>query len=279
VGGRRVRVNKGVVAGSALKVGAATELRAGDGYAWWDAGASAAAQYWIEDVDLNGKRTLHGPFVPVAGAGDGRKIARVYAQPVLLDELNAKAWNKAGVFETGYPAAASEDASRTTDEAASRAQVEGANGGEVSASILSPRTGELSKSSADAAARQWEIAGRNAVKIGVKRDGWYRVTQAELVAAGLDGNADPRFLQLFADGQQVPIRVRDAQGALAPDSFIEFYGRGLDTPTTDTRTYYLVVGAEPGSKLAKAQKLGTAILDEAAFEALLAGDPPPDPDA
>jgi DNA ligase (NAD+) len=41
------------------------------------------------------------------------------------------------------------------------------------------------------------------------------------------------------------------------------------------KTSYLVVGDEPGSKLAKAQKLGTTILDEAAFDALLAGDAPP----
>ncbi|HZS02141.1 MAG TPA: NAD-dependent DNA ligase LigA [Chloroflexota bacterium] len=40
------------------------------------------------------------------------------------------------------------------------------------------------------------------------------------------------------------------------------------------KTTYLVVGEEPGSKLAKAQKLGTTILDEAAFEALLAGEQP-----
>jgi DNA ligase (NAD+) len=31
------------------------------------------------------------------------------------------------------------------------------------------------------------------------------------------------------------------------------------------------VGAEPGSKLAKAEELGVAIIDEAAFKKLLAG--------
>jgi DNA ligase (NAD+) len=41
------------------------------------------------------------------------------------------------------------------------------------------------------------------------------------------------------------------------------------------KTDYLVVGADPGSKLAKAQKLGTSVLDEARFEALLAGEVPP----
>jgi len=36
------------------------------------------------------------------------------------------------------------------------------------------------------------------------------------------------------------------------------------------KTNYLVAGEDAGSKLAKAQKLGTAILDEAGFEALVA---------
>jgi DNA ligase (NAD+) len=40
------------------------------------------------------------------------------------------------------------------------------------------------------------------------------------------------------------------------------------------KTSYLVAGEEAGSKLARAQKLGTPILDEAGFEALVASPPP-----
>ena len=49
---------------------------------------------------------------------------------------------------------------------------------------------------------------------------------------------------------------------------------GKVTSSVSKKTSYVVVGESPGSKLAKAEELGVAILDEAAFEALLAGGQP-----
>ena len=54
---------------------------------------------------------------------------------------------------------------------------------------------------------QWALAAQAAVKIGVKRAGWYRVSQSELAAAGLSGNVDPRTLRLFAEGVEHAIVV------------------------------------------------------------------------
>jgi DNA ligase (NAD+) len=45
---------------------------------------------------------------------------------------------------------------------------------------------------------------------------------------------------------------------------------GKVTGSVSKNTDYLLLGAEPGSKLAKAEKLGTDIVDEEAFLALLA---------
>ena len=88
--------------------------------------------------------------------------------------------------------------------------------------------------------RQWSIAASGAMKLEVRRDGWYRVTRSRLARAGakLSSSRSPR---LFADGKEVPIYV--SAGA------IEFYGLARDTPSTDTRTYWLVDGAARGSRI------------------------------
>ncbi len=54
----------------------------------------------------------------------------------------------------------------------------------------------------------------------------------------------------------------------AAESLIKQYG-GAVASSISKKTNYLVVGAEAGSKLEKAQKLGTTLLDEDAFAALL----------
>ena len=46
---------------------------------------------------------------------------------------------------------------------------------------------------------------------------------------------------------------------------------GKASSSVSKKTDYLLVGAEPGSKLAKAEELGVTIIDEAAFKKLLAG--------
>ncbi|HEV3470251.1 MAG TPA: C25 family cysteine peptidase [Pyrinomonadaceae bacterium] len=99
------------------------------------------------------------------------------------------------------------------------------------------------------AGRQRELAAGPAVKLSVRRRGWHRVTRAQLEAAGLSRTADPARLQLYADGSEVAVRL-DAAAWLAGAGALEFYGAGLDTPSTDARVYWLVEGAGPGRRVA-----------------------------
>ncbi len=109
-------------------------------------------------------------------------------------------------------------------------------------------------------AQQADLAGQAAIKLAIKQTGWYRVTQPELVEAGFDPEADPRYLQLFVDAQQLPILVTSSEdGRFGPADAIEFYGLGIDVASTDLRTYWLVAGTQPGLRIRLKEGLGGSI--------------------
>jgi hypothetical protein len=110
---------------------------------------------------------------------------------------------------------------------------------------------------------QWEIAAQTALKISINKDGWYRVTQPQMVAAGFNPVVDIRNLQLFVDANEVAINTSQLSGHFGSSDYVEFYGSGLDTPTTDKHIYYLIAGTTPGKRV-----IGGIQLD---------GDPPPPP--
>jgi Peptidase family C25. len=120
------------------------------------------------------------------------------------------------------------------------------------------RTAGATQATAAQFAAQSEIAARPAIKLSVKQEGWYRVSAQELLAAGLDSATDPRLLQLFAEGQEQAFAVRgEDDGRFDSSDSIEFYGLGLDTPSTDVRTYWLVQGSQPGQRIKSAKKKGS----------------------
>ncbi len=96
---------------------------------------------------------------------------------------------------------------------------------------------------------QWEIAAQTALKIAINKDGWYRVTQPQMVAAGFNPVVDIRNLRLFVDGNEVAINTSQLNGPFGSSDYIEFYGRGLDTTTTDKHIYYLIAGIGPGKRV------------------------------
>jgi uncharacterized repeat protein (TIGR01451 family)/CSLREA domain-containing protein len=209
--GRRTRVTPEIVAGSALLAGSGTVLTAGKTYAWWDAlpKGKQNAHYWLEDIDLNGTRTLHGPVTPQFFGG----------QP--SEKVNADLLSKLGRVEP-----------RIFTPTTAEQQF---------------RRGAMTTSQQLAA---WELAAKAAVKITVREAGWYRLTQAELLAAGLDAKINPQFLQLYAEGKEQAILVTgEEDSSFDGNDAVEFYGNGLDTPATDKRVYWLVAGNQFGKRI------------------------------
>lgn len=115
---------------------------------------------------------------------------------------------------------------------------------------LKPNADEIvSSDTSNTLSQQWSIANQPALKIGIRADGWYRITQQQLAAAGFDVTGDSRNLQLFNEGNEVAINVSRETGVLTQSGFIEFWGQGLDRPTTDTRVYWLVNGQQTGKRI------------------------------
>jgi hypothetical protein len=260
--GQLVRLTPEPVAGSAFLAGSRTALGAGRHYYWWDASLSpqssqlnsvlstqsSSLKYWLKDIDLNGAHTMHGPVTPVLS----REPIPEKFRPELLSEIG---WRLQERYQHYWKV-------RELKEklALKRLEVRGAPRGrglrstpfEVKASNLKARrisTLSPQSSSLDTATQQY-LASRPAVKLLVKEEGWYRVTQPELIAVGLSPKANPRYLQLFVEGQEQPIRlIGDKDGRFDSGDAIEFYGVGLDTPSTDTRVYWLVEGSGPGKRV------------------------------
>jgi hypothetical protein len=95
-------------------------------------------------------------------------------------------------------------------------------------------------------ARGWFNVGQKYFRVPVAADGWYCLPVQSLAAAGTSVS-DLSPLQLFRNGQEIPLRVRG-------DSTIEFYGRrnyGDSTYYdfyTDTSTYWLTLGGREGQR-------------------------------
>jgi hypothetical protein len=226
--GVRTRVTPAVVAGSALKVGPRSKLTAGYSYSWLDRQGTPDTGYYLESIDLNGERELTGPIYPARAEGESPTASKQRA--TLLSDV-ASTTAPAAEFEQSWPASMEANAVAPAEKKASSKQP----------SAPAPAPAALTT--------QQTIAGGRAVKISVARNGWYRVTQPELVAAGLDANSDPRRLQLLVDGKEIPIMINGGDGQLRAGDSIEFYGQALDTLNTDTHVYWLISGNTSGKRL------------------------------
>ncbi len=223
----RQRLNPSIIAGSALLIRGGMSQHAAKTYQWFDPSGTSQSTYELEDVDLNGTRMPHGP---VSVDVSVTPSAGAVSQPLLLTQLNRA---------TAQPVV---------------------NGGRMLSTpqpvIPAPASGQAPVS----------LDGEAAVKISVQSEGWYQVSKAQLVAAGLEANADARYLQLYAEGIEQPILILGRQsGPLGANDSIEFYGTGIDTPFSGTRVYWLIRGTRPGLRIASIPAVNAGLSEPPSF--------------
>jgi Peptidase family C25/SdrD B-like domain len=206
VDGKRTLLTKTPIVGSAFR---SSELRAsGESYQFTDNNYSKEAVYLVEDLDLNGNSTMHsGP------AAEETSLAR-------FGVANSK--SLADLSE------ASNDAKFETESVKSKLA-------KALKTMAKPKFNARS-----AQAKQLEIAQLGGLKVDVKRDGWYRLSAAQLAVGNLTG--DSTNWQLYANGQEVSMRVRE-------DNSVEFYGQSVDSRATDSQAYYIINGQNAGLRL------------------------------
>ena len=208
-GGTPEKINKHIIVGSTLFT--AKRVEDGRNYRFKDTRPPAGLlQYWVEDIDLRGTKTMHGPVTPKIGS--------------------------------------EEDGAGATDPDPAL--------GSVGGILESPRgIGVMPLTMKPAAAadrlnQQWKIAAQKAAKVVVTTAGWVSVKKRDLVAAGYDPGTNSRALAVFTDGQEIPADVRDGgDNRFDADDTIEFFGTGIDTPTSGGRIYFIVNDKGRGARL------------------------------
>ena len=211
-GGSKVQLNPSLIAGSALSMRETVEQHGAKSYAWIDRSPVDGGLYWLEDVDLNGSRTMYGPISVESGPSPTHAVTR---------------------------------SAMLSDTARSNAALGRTNGAQshIREAVVTP---VISKATLTTG---FQLAAQPAVKIFVAQEGWYRITQPQLVAAGLNPNLLASSLHLFAEGVEQPIRVTGAASVFGPQGAIEFYGTAIDTPYTGQRVYWLMSSAQPGLRI------------------------------
>ncbi len=132
---------------------------------------------------------------------------------------------------------------RTADD---MAVVNTSNGNIETSDLILPRelSNEVAKSRQGFDVNnQRALAAQAGVKIGIRKDGFYRVTKAELLAAGFDTATDRTKWQLFGNGVEQAIIVEPA------GNYIEFYAKAINTIESDTRYFFLLNGTVAGKRI------------------------------
>lgn len=203
--GVREIVNADLVPASYLKTAKGT-AEFGDEYRIFDRAGTSNSFYWLEAVKGDGTSQWFG-FYSVAT--DASKMLKPAGAPELSNSEDEPA-NKKTQSEKVEFKTANADSFKNLETP-------------VETQLL---TGDSS-----------------ALKIEVKRDGWYKIAAATLQQNGFNVQNSATW-KLYTDAVEQPMTVNS-------DGSIEFYGRAIDTLYSGTRIYWLSANGAAGRRVVK----------------------------
>jgi Peptidase family C25 len=207
VGGERELISPSLIAGANLQT--RDEKTTSGTYSFFDRDGDANSVYAVESYSMYGQKRF-SEAVQTQYISDLRTVAGYSTEELQTQAQSAK------------PFVSKNDSILPEDLAIEAANVS-----------LPP----------DPVMQRW-VAAQPGVRIGVKTEGFYRVTRAELQAGGFDVAAPTNRWQLYVNGVEQAINIGGS------GDYIEFYGKGIETLFADTQTYFLVVGTTDGKRIA-----------------------------
>jgi hypothetical protein len=226
--GKQRVINSSMIAGSALKVGTGIEMTAGNSYLWTD---SLSA----DDVESKVRYWLEAVDINGRSEMFGPFVPE-YGKVGLNSMRRAKTLDEIG---------------RDADDVQSQR--------ELPTTFIQKIQSKVDKKKAAANQReQFVVANQSAVKITIRKDGWNRISREQLASAGFNPSSENSRWQLFANGQEQAIRVNG-------DGSIEFYGKALDTRSTDGQVYWLIVGQTQGRRVGVIKADGGDVSEPSGF--------------
>lgn len=222
----RHRVDSALIAGSALILRGSRPQHAAKTYAAIDFQPAPNAVYYLEDVDVNGTRTLHGP---------------VYTEVASTEQMQAQ----------GMPATQVSPSLSKLYASASPSAVSGA--AHAAFRLPQPVQPRPVRPVVPTGIQLFNAADHAAVKISVDQEGWYHIPFSQLFSAGLSPTTQLSSLHLYAEGVEQPILLMGhTSGTPSATDAIEFYGTGIDTPFSGDRVYWLVAEGFGGKRILSA---------------------------
>jgi len=223
VGGQKQLATTSMIPGSAGRIGKVAV--SGTEYSFFDLNGALDTVYLIESEDMAGRAYTSNQF-NVTRVNDLTPIAGYSSEHLAFEKSRAT-----GMVEIDRPIGSMDVQSKLSANQMRRAMD-----------------------------TQRALAAQSGVKIAIRKNGMYRVTRAQLEAAGFDVNASSALWQLFVRGGQIAMNVGGA------GDYIEFYGKGIDEIESDTQIYYLIVGSGPGFRWGSRNVFPSKSLPSANFQ-------------